>query len=295
MNCLSVNIQGIGVSGKATWIKRLKNEFGVSFIGMQETMSTNLQPGMLSHFWGGMGYDCEIVNSNGHSGGLVCLWDPKKYTKDVVEKDDNYLHISGLLTDGLVRLNIINVYAPQHNEEKRNLWEKILQVMQSGQGWWVVFGDFNTVRNTDERKISKFDPVCARDFNNFIDEADLREYNLKGPKPFRWFDSWFERSGCEDVVKSVLVGNNMNGPSDLNLSNKLKSFRDKLKMWYKTCKLKEDEAEQRLRKERDGIEILMEQKDLEESELWVWSECKKSLEEIQLFRSRDIRQKSRVK
>ncbi|XP_022004425.1 uncharacterized protein LOC110901986 [Helianthus annuus] len=182
MNCLSINILGIGVSGKASWIKRLKNEFGVSFIGMQETMSTNVQSGMLANFWGGMGFDYEFVNSNGHSGGLACMWDPKTYVKDMVAKDDNYLHVSGLLTDGSIRLNIINVYAPQHNQDKRNLWAKIVQLMQSGQGWWLVFGDFNAVRNMGERKNSKFDTVCAKGFNNFIDEASLREYNLKGMK-----------------------------------------------------------------------------------------------------------------
>ncbi|XP_022031427.1 uncharacterized protein LOC110932398 [Helianthus annuus] len=317
-------------------------------------MSTIVQSGMLANFWGGMGFDYEFVNSNGHSGGLACMWDPKTYVKDMVAKDDNYLHVSGLLTDGSIRLNIINVYTPQHNQDKRNLWVKIVQLMQSGQGWWLVFGDFNAVRNMGERKNSKFDTVCARDFHNFIDEVSLREYNLKGmkytymtnrggkckmsridrmlvccnvykkwpnacaralnrelsdhsplilslvdtnfgPKPFRCFDSWLDRPGCVEIITSVLTGNNMEGPSDLNLNNKLKMLRNRLKVWYKACKCNEEEEEKRLRKERDEIERLMEQKDLEESKLWVWSECKKSLEEIELFRSRDIRKKSRVK
>lgn len=273
MNCLSINIRGIGVNGKASWIKRLKDEFGISFIGMQETMCTNLQARMLSNFWGGLGFDFEVVNANGLSGSIVCVWDPKIYTRDKGVKDDNFLHISGLLIDGSSRLNIINVYAPQQNAEKRSLWSRIYQVMQSGQGWWIVFGDFNAVRCPEDRKNSNFDPVCARDFNDFIDEASLREYNLKGmkytymtnrggeckwsridrvlvcpkvfnkwpnscvralhrdlsdhsplimslvdtnfgPKPFRWFDSWMDRPGCEELVKSVLVGSHFEGPSD---------------------------------------------------------------------------------
>ena len=39
----------------------------------------------------------------------------------------------------------------------------------------------------------------------------------------------------------------------------------------------------------------MEDKEFEESEMWVWTECKKNLEDIEYFRSRDIKQKSRVK
>ena len=39
----------------------------------------------------------------------------------------------------------------------------------------------------------------------------------------------------------------------------------------------------------------MEHKELDESELWIWSECSKCLEEIQIFKARDLKQKSRVK
>ncbi|XP_022033095.1 uncharacterized protein LOC110934221 [Helianthus annuus] len=312
MNCLSINIRGIGIDGKSRWIKRLKNEFGISFIGMQETMASNLHSGLMTNFWGGMGYDCEIVDANGHSGGIVSCWDPKIYVKDYVLKDNNFLHVSGLLVDGLVRLNIINVYAPQQNVEKRILWEKILRVKQARQGWWIIFGEFNAVRDSSERKNSNFDPVCARDFNDFIDEAGLQEYNLKGmkytyltnrggdckmsridrilvcsnvfnkwpnayvralkrelsdhspietnfgSKPFRWFDSWFERQGCEDLVISVLRENIVQGPSDVGLSMKLKCLRDRLKIWHKSWKSKEMEDEVRLRSENEELETLME-------------------------------------
>ena len=54
MNCLSINIRGIGVSGKAGWIKKLKDEFGVSFIRMQKTMCGDLQARVLSNYWGGL-------------------------------------------------------------------------------------------------------------------------------------------------------------------------------------------------------------------------------------------------
>ncbi|PWA50793.1 RNA-directed DNA polymerase, eukaryota, Reverse transcriptase zinc-binding domain protein [Artemisia annua] len=281
------------------------------------------------------------------------MWDPKVFTRDKVFKDDNFLVVSGLLTERLVRLNIINVYAPQQNVDKRNLWLRIHQVMQLWQDWWIVFGDFNAVRSPEERKNSVFDPSCARDFNDFIDEAGLREYNLKGlkytylvnrggecklsridrmlfcsnvfnkwpnacvralhrdhsdhsplvlsvvdsnfrPKPFRWFDSWMDRPGCQDLVKLILEDNNAQGPADLALTMKLRRLRNRLKIWFKKHKQKEDEDEMRLRAEKEEIETMMEQKDLDDTELWVWAECKKNLEEIELHRSRDIKQKSRV-
>ncbi|PWA67185.1 RNA-directed DNA polymerase, eukaryota [Artemisia annua] len=225
---------------------------------------------------------------------LLRLWEVFK--KDSVVKDGNFLCTSGLLTDGARRLNIINVYAPQQNVEKRRLWRRLTDIIQIGQGWWIVMGDFNAVRYPEERKNSIFDPVCARDFNDFIDDTALQEYNLKGmkftylanrlgacklsridrvlvcsnvfnkwpnacvralqrdmsdhsplilslvdtnfgPKPFRWFDSWLERTDCIQVINSVLVGVRFRGPADVVLGLKLKTLRNKLKIWSKNCRL----------------------------------------------------------
>ncbi|XP_076947481.1 uncharacterized protein LOC143619430 [Bidens hawaiensis] len=41
-------------------------------------------------------------------------------------------------------------------------------------------GDFNAVRFPEERRNSVFDPTCARDLNEFIAEADLFEFPMKG-------------------------------------------------------------------------------------------------------------------
>ncbi|XP_022004225.1 uncharacterized protein LOC110901743 [Helianthus annuus] len=41
-------------------------------------------------------------------------------------------------------------------------------------------GDFNAVRKRDERRNSIFNNKCASNFNNFISENGLREYDMKG-------------------------------------------------------------------------------------------------------------------
>jgi exonuclease III len=352
MNVLSVNIRGLGSRGKPGWINRLKNESGVSFIGLQETMSNNVKSAMVSSFWGGLGHDFESVEAEGNSGGILSIWDPNFFYKDSVVKDPNFLLVSGSLSDGKTRINFLNVYAPQDNTSKRSLWDRVLRIIQSGSGWWVIFGDFNAVRNQEERKNSVFDPVCSRDFNAFVDEAGLREYDLIGkkftymvnhrgvcklsridrvfvcenvfnkwsngyvralnreksdhaplllslidtnfgPKPFRWFDSWIDRQGCLDVINSVMEDWVNAGPADLNLSKKLKVLRDKLKVWIADSRIKEKQDESRLKQEKENLDILMEHQDLEEEDVWVWSECVKCLDEIELLNTQDIRQKSR--
>ena len=61
---------------------------------------------------------------------------------------------------------------------------------------WVVCGEFNEVRYPEERRGSVFHARGAREFNKFIDEADLKEpslgvESLHGPgrtaqKPVSW-------------------------------------------------------------------------------------------------------------
>ncbi|PWA94625.1 RNA-directed DNA polymerase, eukaryota [Artemisia annua] len=63
----SITNEGLqrGVCGKSGWIKRLKNEFGVSFIDLQETMVSNIHEGVISKYWGGLGFEFEYVDAIG--------------------------------------------------------------------------------------------------------------------------------------------------------------------------------------------------------------------------------------
>ncbi|XP_076926283.1 uncharacterized protein LOC143589399 [Bidens hawaiensis] len=177
MNMLSINIRGIGVVGKLGWIKSLKENFGVSFLGLQESMCVNTHMSVLDK-----GFEADWVYSNGRSGGIVKMWDPKVFQKENSIISDNFLVTTGFLVDGNIKLSVVNVYAPQLNNEKKEAWQKILHVIQNSSGWWAVFGDFNSVRCREERKNTNFDEACAKDFNDFINEAGLKEFNMKGSK-----------------------------------------------------------------------------------------------------------------
>ncbi|XP_076944140.1 uncharacterized protein LOC143614650 [Bidens hawaiensis] len=300
MNMLSINIRGIRVARKSGWIKSLKENFEVSFFfGMQESMCVNTHMSMLDNFWGGQGFKADWVNSNGQSRGIVNMWDPKVFQKENSIISDNFLVTTGFLVDGKIKLNVVNVYAPQLNSEKKR-------------------GDFNSVRCREERKNTNFDAACAKDFNDFINEAGLKEFNMKdklpnaclralprnlsdhsplvlslidtnfGPKPFRWFNSWLDKEGCDDLVAKVLEDCVFSGPSDMVLLKKLKK-------WIKDTKVKEGEELAKLKAEREEYELLMEEREPEEDEVWVCVECRKGIEEVELLKSKDIKQKSRVK
>ena len=179
---LSLNIRGIGVEGKCGWVRKLKTENGVSVLALQETRTGNVGVSEMRRFWGTGDMETESVDARGRSGGLVTVWDPKKFSKCRVEVHRNFILVSGFLKDDDSKLNILNVYAPQKLQEKKNLWNLLLGVMRICQGMWCCLGDFNAVRYPEERKNSVFNYSVARDFNDFIDEAGLREFSMKGSK-----------------------------------------------------------------------------------------------------------------
>ncbi|MFS7958360.1 putative RNA-directed DNA polymerase [Helianthus anomalus] len=150
--------------------------------GKLETNRSDIPDADMASYWGRTDWEKEYVNPTGRSGGLLCVWDPGVFSLRDVVKDPNFLLLKGTVKGSREELNIINVYAPQKAVDKRALWSRILDAKSGGSGLWVVAGDFNAVRGAEERKNSKYKPGCARDFNSFIFNADLCDYDLKGSK-----------------------------------------------------------------------------------------------------------------
>lgn len=277
-----------------------------------------------------------------------------KFTKVSSVEDRNFLVTSGTLVEDGSAINFVNVYAPQKANQKKLLWDRLIGLLQAGEGMWVFIGDFNSVRWMEERRNSKFHFGMACDFNDFIEEANLQEYSMRGnkftflagmgsnckmskidrvlvceeffnrwpgaclralprglsdhcplvlsvcdsnfgAKPFKWFNSWLDRDGCEKVVVDAMNGFIGSGSADVNLHRKLGAVRNDLKRWWKEISKSEDDAMNALREDITDLERIMEYRELEEEEIWVWEESKKELEKSLLLKNRDLYQKSRVK
>ncbi|XP_021980625.1 uncharacterized protein LOC110876771 [Helianthus annuus] len=99
-----------------------------------------------------------------------------------VVKNRNYLLIRGKIAGSGLVLNIFNVYAPQSVLAKKLLWDELTQVISDSDGFWVLWGDFNAVRYREEKKNCSLKQSCVDNFNNFIFDAGLIEYSLRGRK-----------------------------------------------------------------------------------------------------------------
>ncbi|KAK1414636.1 hypothetical protein QVD17_30385 [Tagetes erecta] len=95
---------------------------------------------------------------------------------------ENFLLVSGNLKGCNQKIHIVNVYAPQRLPKKKNVWDSLENLKLSTPSIWVLCGDFNAVRLQEERKNTIFHTGCARNFNDFIHNSGLLEYQMKGSK-----------------------------------------------------------------------------------------------------------------
>ncbi|GKD42339.1 RNA-directed DNA polymerase, eukaryota [Tanacetum coccineum] len=82
MNCLSLNVQGLGSKAKKDWIKELNNKHKVNFLSVQETKLDCISDMDVKVLWGNYKFEYTISEAVGNSGGILCVWDPSVFRKE---------------------------------------------------------------------------------------------------------------------------------------------------------------------------------------------------------------------
>ncbi|KAD4178488.1 hypothetical protein E3N88_27079 [Mikania micrantha] len=190
-NAIGVELDGYAelvkeaIEVKVEWIKNIRTRMGIHFISIQETQLTKVEDVPFAKIFEHMNYDAVAVPSNGRSGGIACCWDPAMFKKNQVKLSQNYIVISGEWMGVLENVNLVNVYAPHGESDRRQLWQELLQIKNTNVGSWIIMGDFNTIRISSDRSSGAPIDKAAKDFNEFIMKAELGELNMYGGK-YTW-------------------------------------------------------------------------------------------------------------
>ncbi|XP_021986273.1 uncharacterized protein LOC110882597 [Helianthus annuus] len=182
MNFMSYNIRGILGEGKASQVREIRFANKISALALQETKVSMISNLAAFNFWGNRNCEHAFSASEGLSGGLVWIWDPKVFKANTVIQKRYYLVVKGIIVGCGEPINLVNIYAPQNTSAKLALWDELSSVIDQAIGKWVLVGDFNAVRSQEERRNSKFKPACSENFNNFIFNNGLLEYLMQGRK-----------------------------------------------------------------------------------------------------------------
>ncbi|XP_021986652.1 uncharacterized protein LOC110883122 [Helianthus annuus] len=185
MNFLSVNLRGLGGALKSDWIRSIRRDQGINFVMIQESKHSGISHSLLSKFWGSGNFGWEAVDSVGQSGGIVSMWDESLFSLEVSTKNRNFLFLRGRLIGSNTSINVLNVYAPQGVLAKKAVWDLLASLIDSNDGYWFIGGDFNAVRFREEKRNCSFKHSCASNFNSFIFDPGLIEYDFNG-RQFTW-------------------------------------------------------------------------------------------------------------
>ncbi|XP_071739504.1 uncharacterized protein [Rutidosis leptorrhynchoides] len=77
---------------------------------------------------------------------------------------------------------IVNVYCPHNDRDKKALWDSLDGLIHSVDTSWLLVGDFNEVRISEDRLNSQFIQSRADRFNEFINRNGLIEIDINGRK-----------------------------------------------------------------------------------------------------------------
>ncbi|XP_021995704.1 uncharacterized protein LOC110892874 [Helianthus annuus] len=184
MNIATTNIRGTGRSSeaKASMIRRLIKEYNVAFYAIQETQLSSISDAQISRLWNNSSVDHAIADAAGRSSGLISLWNSAIFQVNLRIIKQHFIVVGGKISGLDGDLFIVNVYAPNDECKRKQLWSELLEVREAFEGLFVFLGDFNEVRVQEDRLNSVFNPNNALAFNNFIRLAGLSEYNMGGAK-----------------------------------------------------------------------------------------------------------------
>ncbi|GJW10716.1 RNA-directed DNA polymerase, eukaryota, reverse transcriptase zinc-binding domain protein [Tanacetum coccineum] len=222
--------------------------------------------------WGNFAFDYVCSMARGRSGGLIYVWDPNLFSKESIWCDDSFIIIKRNWKNSVGDCYMVNIYGPQDQVSKLALWNRLQDFMHHHNGFYIMFGDMNAVRNEQERVGSIFNNIEADHFNSFIDATclvglpirgqdvidllpDIRITALDkiwsdhnpillhvdkidfGPSPFKLYNSWLLRDGFDDLIKSewdLLDFNKTESP--IKCHEKFRILKAKIRHWNKNNK-----------------------------------------------------------
>lgn len=130
MKLVSFNINGLSRDIKKMEVRDIVKREGVDFLLLQETKLQLISSSLCRNLWHDDDFAWLSRSSQGRSGGLLLIWRPSAFELHSSCEGNGYIGITGMWKEKGIVCNIINVYDPCVNADKRVLWTT-LQTMIS--------------------------------------------------------------------------------------------------------------------------------------------------------------------
>ncbi|WOH14893.1 hypothetical protein DCAR_0934421 [Daucus carota subsp. sativus] len=210
-NCyMSWNVRGTRSLVNRQHIAKINSLARPVLCCLQETKCAKWSESMIRQLGMGKEVGWVEVSSRGLSGGLLTVWSKDHISISDIIFSQNWILVQGLNTTSNSQFACLNIYAPQSAKMKQLLWEELGTLLLSLCDLQVcLLGDFNVVRQSNEKLNFQFIGAIAKAFNSFISRAGLLEIPLVNTT-FTWFGpnqkkgrldralvstAWYEKGG----------------------------------------------------------------------------------------------------
>ena len=158
---------------------------------IQETKVGTINREKCSAIWGDDEYEWIDSPAENSGGGILTIWGKNQFKCEKSISKRGFIITIGKWGKDNIQVNIINVYSPCEINEKRRMWEDIIKYKEEvGGKVWCILGDFNAMRNLQERKGVNHIGINSRSeiqgFNEFIERMELIDLPLVGRK-YTWY------------------------------------------------------------------------------------------------------------
>ncbi|EOY08208.1 Uncharacterized protein TCM_022551 [Theobroma cacao] len=172
---------------RALW-KLIKAE-KPSMVFIQETKMESITGSLFDRLWRGDEVEGKVVEVEGRSSGILSLWQKKFFKLKECKTERNFIMLIGRVNGIDYRCGFINIYAFNDKGKRKELWDELNELMSNMEVWWIIRGDFNTVRFEDEQIGTGNVGRSSAQFDEFINYTGLVDLPLKGAK-YTWCNNW---------------------------------------------------------------------------------------------------------
>lgn len=179
------NVRGINSQEKWDAIRAKVIDSSCNILCLQETKRDNFNVAYLKKFCPRQLDSFAFYPSAGASGGLITVWNSGMYQCTVVQANSFGLTIKVSCNYDQSTFHITNVYRPAHASGKMPFVTWLMNLDTTDFDDWILVGDFNLYRSSDDRNKPGGDYSEMQLFNGLISDLDLIDIPFCGRR-YTW-------------------------------------------------------------------------------------------------------------
>jgi exonuclease III len=179
------NSRGLGDLAKHRFLAELVKEEQINFIALSETGRDSFPDHVLKNLCGGRDFLWHAMPPHGRSGGILLGVDLNIFYIGAIDEGDFYVKFTLRYKSNDFKFVLYSIYGPAQSQNKCAFLSELANTCSKEHLPYILGGDFNIMRNPEDKSTGDFDPKWPTLFNAVIESLDLREIVMTG-RQYTW-------------------------------------------------------------------------------------------------------------